>query len=404
MKKIYINTLALGLTFAGFAAADETPLMVNPSLPSQTGAPASDTTTRAVRDFLSVRLQMSCFGTNLRSVSNPLAPQSTITANIVLDIAGKAVPFKIKFPAELTTKNGYTSDEQLKPMDPAHYTLPEGGTAAIYDNTMLIKIPRTVTYTVTGSGEVSSSGKEASVRSYSFEQAVGACGSPGPAGFGFAPRTTANCGQYYGHDGELTARINGLNVSADQSLVEVKVGFPGQEGFCGGYHSPIMLFFGEERPLFSAVSDFPLRQGVKTAWPEAGAPGYFLAMDKNGDGKISSKEELFGEAADGGRNGFEELKLLDSNGDGVIDKRDEKFASLLLWSDRNGDGISQADELEPLGKRVTKISLKYKQKVRPIGKVAEERETASFWYKDKAGKVREGKAIDMWFAPIEGAK
>ena len=45
------------------------------------------------------------------------------------------------------------------------------------------------------------------------------------------------------------------------------------------------------------------------------------------------------------KNGFESLKEFDSNNDGIIDEKDKEFTNLLLWQDKNGNGISETDEL-----------------------------------------------------------
>ncbi len=43
--------------------------------------------------------------------------------------------------------------------------------------------------------------------------------------------------------------------------------------------------------------------------------------------------------------GFETLKSYDSNNDGIIDSQDAEFDKLLLWQDKNSNGISETDEL-----------------------------------------------------------
>lgn len=55
----------------------------------------------------------------------------------------------------------------------------------------------------------------------------------------------------------------------------------------------------------------------------------FLALDKNGNGKIDDGSELFG-AKTG--NGFAELARYDSDGNGWIDEADEIFDKLLIWT------------------------------------------------------------------------
>lgn len=70
-----------------------------------------------------------------------------------------------------------------------------------------------------------------------------------------------------------------------------------------------------------------------------------LALDRNDNGRIDDIDEVFG---NGTVDGFNELAELDSNEDGTIDASDERFGDLLLWRDKNGDGRSEADELQGL--------------------------------------------------------
>ena len=79
----------------------------------------------------------------------------------------------------------------------------------------------------------------------------------------------------------------------------------------------------------------------------------FLALDLNGDGKITHGGELFGDYTllqDGTRakDGFHALAQYDENGDGLIDEKDSIFSSLVVWHDKNNDGQSSADELHTL--------------------------------------------------------
>jgi uncharacterized repeat protein (TIGR01451 family) len=69
----------------------------------------------------------------------------------------------------------------------------------------------------------------------------------------------------------------------------------------------------------------------------------FLAVDKDGNGRIDSIAELFGGAAKGA--GFAQLAAYDSNNDGVVDAGDADFASLRIWRDDNGNHVTDAGEL-----------------------------------------------------------
>ncbi|RKJ40497.1 hypothetical protein D7X94_07120 [Acutalibacter sp. 1XD8-33] len=55
----------------------------------------------------------------------------------------------------------------------------------------------------------------------------------------------------------------------------------------------------------------------------------FLALDKNGDGRINDGSELFG-AKTG--DGFQELAQYDQDGNGWIDENDEVFSRLSVWT------------------------------------------------------------------------
>jgi hypothetical protein len=87
---------------------------------------------------------------------------------------------------------------------------------------------------------------------------------------------------------------------------------------------------------------------LQTAW--VGGDDALLALDRDGDGRIESGVELFGEAAGGlpHADGFDALAKLDANGDGRLDALDAMFPRLVLWQDRNRDGVSQRRELRTL--------------------------------------------------------
>lgn len=206
-------------------------------------------------------------------------------------------------------------------------------------------------------------------------------------------------GPYMGLPGGLSAHIN-LNQSRDGKQVEIHAAFPGQEGYCGGYHSPLMVFFDDKRPKFSGESFFPLHPG-KTTWPEKGAPGYFVAYDRLGDGVITKKDELFGNS-DVFKNGFEALREFDTNKDNVIDEKDKEYNKLLLWQDKNGDGFSTKDELSALKERVKSISLKYDDStVVSFSNRAEMKGKSTFVFTEK-GKDKTGEILDIWFTPPNG--
>lgn len=92
------------------------------------------------------------------------------------------------------------------------------------------------------------------------------------------------------------------------------------------------------------------------AWTR-GADDALLVMDRDGNGAIDHGGELFGEATiAGGRlglDGFAALAVLDrpdhgGNGNGLVEAGDLMFDQLQLWTDRNHDGVSAAEELRSL--------------------------------------------------------
>lgn len=67
----------------------------------------------------------------------------------------------------------------------------------------------------------------------------------------------------------------------------------------------------------------------------AGKGSGFLALDKNGDGKINDGSELFGTSSG---DGFRDLAAFDEDGNGWIDENDSVFERLKVWTkDENGN-------------------------------------------------------------------
>jgi hypothetical protein len=99
------------------------------------------------------------------------------------------------------------------------------------------------------------------------------------------------------------------------------------------------------------------------AWTPSDSEIAFLAIDRDGDGKITSGKELFGDhTIPGVASGFEALAemAMQANGgvrSGSITSDDPLFSRLLLWTDTNHNGISEAWELRPASDQLSAIGL-----------------------------------------------
>ncbi len=75
----------------------------------------------------------------------------------------------------------------------------------------------------------------------------------------------------------------------------------------------------------------------------------FLALDRNGDGIISSALEIaFTQDKAGAKTDLEGLTAYDINGDGQFSAADARFGEFRIWQDSNNDGVSGAGELKSL--------------------------------------------------------
>lgn len=98
----------------------------------------------------------------------------------------------------------------------------------------------------------------------------------------------------------------------------------------------VINFAGTAAQLTNAKFSFDLdADGTSDQISFVGAGSGFLALDKNGDGKINDGKELFGPASG---NGFSELAAYDQDKNNWIDENDAVYAQLKVWTkDANGN-------------------------------------------------------------------
>lgn len=147
--------------------------------------------------------------------------------------------------------------------------------------------------------------------------------------------------------------------------------------------SPIIVDVGGDGYSLTSVAEgvrFDLdADGVQelVAWTALGSNDAFLALDRNGNGRIDNGSELFGNytplSATVGtalaNNGFEALKALEAPSygqsfpDEFIDSRDNMFSRLMLWRDQNRNGVSELSELVSVSSAgLVGIDTEYKNK------------------------------------------
>lgn len=187
--------------------------------------------------------------------------------------------------------------------------------------------------------------------------------------------------------------------------------------YCDGPPSPIIidtehngykLTSAENGVLFDIDADGDEDQ---VAWTRPDSDDVWLAMDRNGNGKIDNGAELFGNAtpayADESdpttENGFEALKFAEgptygpSTADAVINQSDAIFGRLLFWRDANHNGISEADELRPVSdSSLVAIDTKYKESRRVDRHGNEFRQKGKAWWTNPEGRPVAYPIFDVW--------
>lgn len=125
----------------------------------------------------------------------------------------------------------------------------------------------------------------------------------------------------------------------------------------------------------------------------AGKGSGFLALDKNGDGKINDGSELFGTKSG---DGFKDLAQYDEDGNGWIDESDSVYSKLKVWTkDENGnDRLIDLKDADVgaiyLGNADTQFSLKNDE-----NKLNAEIKKTGIYLKESTGQVGTLNHVDL---------
>jgi len=151
-------------------------------------------------------------------------------------------------------------------------------------------------------------------------------------------------------EAEFTAfQTTGIAKTADGREINFGVSVEMSRAFCAKYESFTQKNYVMTDPLMinldsnvASVSDMKFlfdidADGKKEEVSLAGKGSGFLALDKNGDGKINDGSELFGTKSG---DGFADLAAYDEDGNGWIDEGDSIFKDLKVWTkDEDGNDV-----------------------------------------------------------------
>jgi hypothetical protein len=134
-------------------------------------------------------------------------------------------------------------------------------------------------------------------------------------------------------------------------------GAGGSSGYDGGhtYGYPIVIDLNGDgvqlNPLGSSHASFDFdNDGYREATAWAGPQDGILVIDEGGDGVVTQAREIaFSQWTAEDDTDLQALaKTFDSNHDGVLDAKDARFSDFKVWKDANGDGVSDAGEMQTL--------------------------------------------------------
>lgn len=185
-------------------------------------------------------------------------------------------------------------------------------------------------------------------------------------------RVTATSG-FYTEAESTTFATSGIVRTADGRDINFNMEVSMSRAFTASINSLEVESYIKTDPLMinldtdiGSVSDQKLFFDLDTDGKEeeisfAGKGSGFLALDRNGDGKINDGSELFGTKSG---DGFKDLASYDADGNGWIDENDAIFSQLKIWT-KDEDGKDKLISLKDadvgaiyLGNADTQFSLK----------------------------------------------
>ncbi len=353
-----------------------------------------------------VFVNAQCYGTNNRGTNNPMSQSSRI-AMILVGSENKTL--LIDFPSTLVRPGGVPADQECgaSVLNQTNIVTPTG-TISLQN---LLQNPGADGINIVNALSVANlKGQNARV-SFSCKLFP----LPVVTNFSIADiqdyyaiqvfNTAISPTQYYGYNGvmdrgtKIDLKINKIAGAYGDSnkYLYINSSFPGEDGFCGGFHSPLMFFFEENVPAFSGVSTLLKGKSLPTTWVEENHPGFFLVHLKKPSMPIKAAN-LFGDTAIFS-NGFEALKPLDSNKDNKISSADKEFKNLYLWQDKNANSKNDKGELTTLkSHNISEIELGYNASYYIEYASAIFKGKSKFVYKDSSGKQKEGVIYDVYFS------
>ncbi|MDE2427903.1 MAG: hypothetical protein KGM99_04200 [Burkholderiales bacterium] len=179
-----------------------------------------------------------------------------------------------------------------------------------------------------------------------------AASAPAKAGFGVEIDTH----QSYTETEQTSFSASGTIITADNKKINFQMSLQMQRSYHEENSSSVRLgdakkvdplvlnFAGNAAQLTDRKFSFDLNgDGTKENISFVQGGG-FLALDKNGDGKINNGTELFGP---GSGNGFADLAQYDSDGNHWIDENDAIYQQLKIWT-KDSAGNDQLSSLKQM--------------------------------------------------------